>query len=554
MFSAVIDRLRQASGLILLVFVLSHLANHAAGIISLEAQSRAWVWFGTVWQNDVTLRLLAVAAIVHVLIALYGVYVRRSFRLAKWEWAQLLLGLSIPLLIADHLIGTRAAFESVRLLPSYAYIQWIYWVASPGYIALQTVLVLVVWTHGCIGLHFWLRVKRWYAQAVPVWLATAILIPSLALAGFVSSGIEVMALAEDPEWVERMLRRARHSPESVEFTQTVSPQFQTVAVALVALAVVANLGRRLLLRRRSVPALSYPDGVRIPLSAGMTVLEASRAAGVPHASVCGGRGRCSTCRVRVGRGADALPVPSAQESRVLARIGSPGNVRLACQIRPTESLEVVPLLPPTAGAEAGYGRPRYHSGEELEIAILFADLRGFTKFSDTRLPYDVVYVLNRYFAAMGTAVASAGGRIDKFIGDGVMALFGLDGRPGAAAREALMGAKAMAEALKVLNQDLSAELAAPLRMGIGVHFGPVIVGEMGHGDVKGLTAIGDAVNVASRLEGLTKEFGVQLVASEVTVARAGIDLANGDLKELPVRGKSETLKVMLVSDATALAV
>ncbi len=122
-------------------------------------------------------------------------------------------------------------------------------------------------------------------------------------------------------------------------------------------------------------------------------------------------------------------------------------MRLACQLRPSGDLQVTPLLPPNAVARDGFRRPDYLQGMEKEIAILFADIRAFTQLSEQKLPYDVVFLLNRYFAEMGRAVEGAGGRIDKFIGDGVMALFGLDSGVEAGCREALAAARAMAERL-----------------------------------------------------------------------------------------------------------
>src|SRR5690606_38718804 len=129
---------------------------------------------------------------------------------------------------------------------------------------------------------------------------------------------------------------------------------------------------------------------------GMSVLDASRTAGIPHASVCGGRGRCSTCRVRVGDGLADLPAPSPEEEKGLPRVGAPPNVRLACQLRPTAPVQVTPLLPPGAEPHHGHVRPAYTQGRESDIAVLFADLRSFTSFSEINLPYDVVFVLNRY--------------------------------------------------------------------------------------------------------------------------------------------------------------
>ena len=139
------------------------------------------------------------------------------------------------------------------------------------------------------------------------------------------------------------------------------------------------------------------------------------------------------------------------------------------------------------------------AGQEKDIAILFADLRSFTQFSEKKLPYDVVFVLNRYFAHMGEAVETAGGHLDKFIGDGVMALFGTKSDAQTGARQAMNAAKEMSKKLADLNEQLKDELDEPLRIGIGIHLGAAIIGEMGYGKATGLTAIGARGKTASRL-------------------------------------------------------
>jgi len=111
---------------------------------------------------------------------------------------------------------------------------------------------------------------------------------------------------------------------------------------------------------------------------------------------------------------------------------------------------------------------------------------------------DVVFLLNRYFAVMGQGIESSGGRVDKFIGDGIMALFGIDGDPAKAFRHALAAAFRMSGRIDDLNRTFADDLPRPLRIGIGIHFGNVVLGEMGWGRATSLTAIGDCVNTASR--------------------------------------------------------
>jgi adenylate cyclase len=305
------------------------------------------------------------------------------------------------------------------------------------------------------------------------------------------------------------------------------------------------------LRRRNAVLVGYPDGRRVELQRGASILEASRQAGIPHASVCGGRGRCSTCRVRVVAGLDHLPPALPPERRVLERIGAPPNVRLACQTRPSHPVEVVPLLAAATPRDA-HARPGHLHGHEQEIAILFADLRAFTRLAHQRLPYDTVFLLNRYFRAMGTAVEAAGGHLDKFIGDGVMALFGIEGTREQACRRALAAARQMSVNLQELNRSLGAELPEPLRIGIGLHVGPAIVGQMGYARATTLTAVGDTVNTASRLEALTKDYDVELIFSAIVGKRAG--LAMGDLAyhEVTLRGQDQALRIVALPRASDL--
>ncbi|MEE8172806.1 MAG: adenylate/guanylate cyclase domain-containing protein, partial [Alphaproteobacteria bacterium] len=283
------------------------------------------------------------------------------------------------------------------------------------------------------------------------------------------------------------------------------------------------------------------------------VLEASRDAGIPHASVCGGRGRCSTCRIRVGTGREHIEPPSPEEQKVLKRVGMPDHVRLACQLRPAKDLEVTPLLPPNATPKDAYRKPARLQGSEREVAILFADIRKFTQFSENKLPYDVVFVLNRYFRAMGEVVNETGGELDKFIGDGVMALFGANTTPEEGCRRVLEAARRMSTALDELNRELKADLEEPLRIGIGIHLGTVIVGEMGFSNAVSFTAIGDAVNTASRLEQATKEYSCQLIVSEDICKRAGVALDEFPLREIQVRGRKQPVQIRCVDKASDMA-
>ena len=553
MASRILRRARLVSGLLLFAFVLTHLANHALGLISLQALEQGREWYLLLWRNPLADVLLPAALLVHVLLAIWALYERRRLKMSLWQAGQFLLGYAIPPLLVIHILGTRVLHEVHGVEDSYLFVLLPHFVGNTSAITKQSLLLVIAWAHGCIGLHYWLRLEPWYRRLRPATFTAMLLVPTLSLLGFWISLRDLARLAADPVWLQEAMAGLRVPSGEVYGQLFVIERWTLLGLlALLVLALAARGLRAWWSGRRGLVALGYPDGRRVTVTPGTTILEASRGAGIPHASVCGGRGRCSTCRVRIGEGLDGLPPPSEEERRVLARVGASPNVRLACQTRPRGALEVTPLLPAGAGPGDAGSRPGYLQGEERDMVILFADIRGFTTLSEKKLPYDVVFVLNRYFAAMGGAVEAAGGRVDKFIGDGVMALFGIGGSPEQAARHALGAARAMAEALREVNRALEQDLPDPLRIGIGIHGGPVIVGEMGYGTARSVTAIGDAVNTASRLEGLTKTFGAQLVVSEPVVTRAGLDLAGYPLETAEVRGRDEPLPVRVIADAAAL--
>jgi len=546
-------RIRLASGMVLFTFVLTHLLNHALGLISLEALEAGRAWFLLIWRTPVGALVLYGALLVHMLLALWAIYQRRSFRLSAVDWSQLVLGLSIPILLFAHMFNTRLAHELYGQEDTYTAELATFFVLAPVLIYKQMALLLIVWGHGVIGLHQWLRLKPGYRRLQWLALSAALLLPAAALAGIWVAGRDILHLAADPGWLEQlMVETKKTGNDQFAFLSWLENWFLTVAAGLLLITVLLRPLRHQLRRRLGLVQVSYPGGERVMVLKGTSVLEASRQHRIPHASVCGGRGRCSTCRVSVGPGLAELPAPSAEEAKVLARIGAADNVRLACQVRPVQDCTVVPLLAPaTTTRVIGRGADN-HQGQEREIVVLFADLRGFTALSEQRLPYDVVFLLNRYFAAMGPAITKAGGYVDKFVGDGVMALFGLDTGPGEASRAALAAARNMADALAKLNQGLEHDLPEPLRMGIGLHGGQAIVGNMGYGETSGLTAVGDVVNTASRLEAATKAFGVQLVASQAVMQAAGVPGELFETREIDVRGRQESLIVYLVPDASTL--
>ncbi len=554
----VLGRVRLVTGLVLFFYVLTHNLNHALGIVSLKWLEAGREIFLAFWRFTPVEWALFISVFLHIAVALIALYRRRSLKMPFWESAQLVLGLATPPLLMLHVLGTAYASEAYGFKDSYAYVLLALWVVQPGYGVIQAAAVLTTWIHGCIGMGYWLRLKPWFPKARPYLFAFAVILPVLALIGFADAGRAVAEKMTDENWF--LLLKARDNlpgAEAVADVYRLQKLGFWVCGILLGGVLVARVIRHQIGHARAIE-VSYENGMKVRIQAGMTVLEASRSAGIPHAAVCGGRGRCSTCRVKILKGAATLPIPGEDERRVLARVGAAPDTRLACQLRPTAPLTVAPLLPAQAGPQQSLARADYHSGRELEIAVLFADLRGFTQLSEQRLPYDVVFLLNRYFKAMGEAVSGAGGHLDKFIGDGVMALFGIESGLGLngigdggkrACTQALEAARRMSVNLEELNRHLVTDLDQPLRIGIGVHFGPVIVGDMGYGANQHLTAIGDTVNTASRLETATKELSAQLVISEQVAQRGGLVVDKMSLHQLHVRGREQTLGVVAFASA-----
>ncbi len=214
-------------------------------------------------------------------------------------------------------------------------------------------------------------------------------------------------------------------------------------------------------------------------------------------------------------------------------------------------LHIKPLLSAAVSADAAF-RSGGVGGHEQEVVALFVDLRGSTRFCEQRLPYDVVFVLNEFFAEMSAVITDTGGHYAQFSGDGLMALYGLGTDIESGCRNAFRGAVEMNRRLSLLNQRLRLELDEPLRIGIGIHRGEAIVGTMGPPSTPMLSAVGDNINVAARLEAQTKIYDCTLVVSEVTANCAGLDLSAFPRYEAEIRGREEPVAVYAISDPATI--
>ena len=545
---ATLHSVRLVTGLVLFAYVASHLANHALGLFGLAAMEAGRTLFLSVWRSPVGVAALYGSLTVHFGLALWALYQRRQLRMPVAEAAQLLLGLAIPVFLLTHVIGTHLASRLYGVVDSYTRMMLVFW-ARPEMGIRQVLLLLIAWTHGCVGLHFWLRSKRWYPSAAALLTTLGLLVPMLALLGFLEAMREITELARNEDWLHHTLAAVRELGASHRAAlRDVNDVALQAYFAAVGATLLARAARNFHERRYKSVAVTYPDGRKIVAPTGYSILEISRYGGVPHVSVCGGRGRCSTCRVRIGRGLKDLPPPGAAELAVLRRVGAAANVRLACQLRPAVDVSIFPLIPATATPDTFASMDDF-AGEEIEICVLFADLRGFTRLSEHKLPYDIVFFLNRYFETMSAAVEQAGGIANQFTGDGVMALFGVESGAEAGCQDAVNAAGAMIDALAKLSAEFSGDLPGPLQMGIGIHAGPAVVGKMGRGSARFLTAIGDTVHVASRLQELTKDYRCPVIVSHSVAQKAQLDVARFPRHELAVRNRTSPIAIHIVGDA-----
>ena len=548
-------QIRLVSGMILFAYVLSHFLNHALGNISLEAMADGVKWHTAFWQFLPVSILFYAACLVHAGLGLWALYERRQFRWKTMELLQLSLGLSIPVLIIAHLLGVRLAFTLYGHEILYPQVLFAYFVNFPAWRLWGMIIaILASWMHGCIGLHMWLRMKPFYKRAAPLLFAVAILLPAFAMLGVYQGG-RVIVDNDSVEWRAENLSEDKIGTNAQHDTIDRLTEYSLIGyLALIALVLLARGARALHERRGGMINLSYGNGRTVRVPKGLTVLEASLRYNVPHASVCGGRARCSTCRIRIIGDCSALPQPSQREAFVLHRVGTEDpSIRLACQLRPTEDLSFFQLFLPHTVSADGHASSPTRIGQERYLVSMFVDMRGSTRMAEKRLPFDTVFIVNRFLGAVSAAVLESGGMPNQFVGDGMLALFGLTVSRREACRQALRAAALIAANVEELNKFLSHDLREPIRCGIGIHGGEVIVGDIGYRDHMVFTALGDPVNVAARLQDMTKALSCEVVISDEVRATAGLSADALPQQEVTIRGRNEPMIVRAITDARTLS-
>ncbi len=540
-------RLRLWSGLVIVFYCLIHFINHAAGVFLVDAMDEARIWLMFIWRGVVGQTVLYGALFLHAGLSLQALYRRRNLRMPPAEAAQLAFGVLVPVLIMEHVVSTRIAEDFLGIDSTYERLVIRYWVEEPWHGAQVALLLIIVWVHACVGLHFWLRRHRWYARTSRMALLAAVLIPVLALAGFVSSGVALATkIASNPIYAQSTADIGGTAGQRAILDATES--WMLLGYVAVVVGVLGARGLREWRERRFNPMrIRYLSGRDVVVPRGFSILEASRFAGVPHSSVCGGRGRCSTCRVRVLAASGSLPEPEAGERVTLDRIRAPADIRLACQLRPDGDVTVHPLVPARVDRRREPELDSLETGREIDIAALFIDMRRSTELTVNKLPYDAFFIVDRYLDTVLRAIRDHGGQVTSIAGDGVMAIFGLVGDIRVACQDAVDTSRAVWRGIDRLNRELADDLPWPLRFGIGIHAGISVVGVSRASGWASVQFLGDTGNVANRLERLSKELGQPVIVSRRVADLASVPVEAADIRRVELNGRRGEIDVVPIA-------
>ena len=258
----------------------------------------------------------------------------------------------------------------------------------------------------------------------------------------------------------------------------------------------------------------------IKVGEGQTILDASLAAGIPHYHACGGNAKCSTCRILVIEGIDHITPQTEAEKALQKILFFPSNVRLACQSYVNGApIHVHRIIRDETDIHLYIDEDTQSDlqniGEEKELALLFLDIRNFTPFIENYLAFDVIHVMRRLFGLFRKCIEMNSGRIIETAGDGLYAVFGFTEDVATAVNNAANAGLSILKELEKFNEQyLEKYFNHFFQVGIGLHVGNVIVGNVGIGVNNNLTVMGLAVNVASRLQAATRELNNSFVVSK----------------------------------------
>ena len=302
-------------------------------------------------------------------------------------------------------------------------------------------------------------------------------------------------------------------------------------------------------------ALVQPDNREIDITEEESILLASLRNNIAHLSACGGTGKCSTCRVEILDGLENCHPRSELEEKLAKKLSFPPNIRLGCQTKLSGNVSFRRLLLDKRDADLNnqISEKRLESvGTIRNLTILFCDIKGFTPFSESLSAYDVIFILNRYFSIMREVIIRHGGEVNNYIGDAILAIFGLK----ESRQQSLRAVSASVEMLKEMDQFksyLKQAYGRDFDIRVGVHYGEVISGSVGIGEDRKVTVIGDAVNIASRIESINKEAGTRLLISETVYDQIKEKVSVKNYLRLKLRGTSNLITLYEVNDVNSSA-
>jgi adenylate cyclase len=489
--------LRLISGIVMLLYLASHLANHALGLISVDIAEGMLAGVVRFWRNPVVTIVLYGAAGVHVALAIVSVYERRTFRLPAAELLRIALGFWLPVMLIGHAITTRLEYELIGAPSTYARVVSELWARDGEWQHMG--LLAPGWLHGCLGLNFAFGRRQLWRRYRFALFAVALLLPVLSALGFVEMGRELARQRPVNEVAAVSTPVVSDGTKvSLEAAAVVAPWRAGLVwgyLGIIGLAFTARGARGLLERRQGkIVAISYPNRtVRVPR--GWSVLETSRAFHIAHASSCGGRARCSTCRVRVVAGVDSCPPPEADERATLERIGADPELRLACQLRPQDDISIVPLTHPDEPLHRQKVAPLE---ADRDVVILLCQFANRSVLESDHLAHDVLYVFTLYAENACRAVNDAGGTVSYVGHDNICAVFGLHDGIARASRQALTAAYEIGQALDNLNSGLDQKWGCKAKILVSIHAGFAALSHIGQG-VETVIAAGPAMEIAEEL-------------------------------------------------------
>lgn len=272
------------------------------------------------------------------------------------------------------------------------------------------------------------------------------------------------------------------------------------------------------------------------------ILSATLAAGFNHTHACGGRAKCSTCRVSILEGIENCIPRNKAEQKITDRLNFPGEIRLACQTNIKGNITIRRMVTDKLDLDLILKQFSKDSnaalGTQQKLTIVFTDIINYTSLAEKFPPFDIVHILNRYYRIMNLIIQDYGGYISDVAGDGILSVFGKDKKSDNSVLDAIHAINEMNRKLKIFNKYLSENFNIQFGIRAGIHYGDVILGPFDTGDMKKLAVIGDNVNCASRIESANKLFGTSLLLSEVAYREVKSTFPNHNSFRTTLNGKS----------------